>query len=182
MILGDVGHLTWGETAVRLVAGAAFGAVVGLEREVDGHEAGLRTHMLLALGSALFGTLSVGAFGSFIDASNANVSFDPSRIASYVVAGIGFLGAGSILKRDDRVHGLTTAASLWVVAAVGLAAGLGFWSGAVVATAIALVTLVIEYPLRHYLSKIKHSPVAGPDEDSARATSATDGAQSRTNA
>jgi uncharacterized membrane protein YhiD involved in acid resistance len=60
--------------------------------------------MLLALGSALFGTLSVGAFGSFIDGSNAHVSFDPSRIASYVVAGIGFLGAGSILKRDDRVH------------------------------------------------------------------------------
>ena len=146
-------HLGLAETALRLGAAAVFGAVVGLEREIDGHEAGVRTHMLLALGAAVFGVLSVGAFDAFLTPRNStDVSFDPSRIASYVAAGVGFLGGGVILKRDDRIKGLTTAASLWVVAAVGLAAGLGFWPGAIVGSGLALVILVAERPLRRVLS------------------------------
>lgn len=123
--------------------------MLGIEREWRGHAAGARTHMLLALGSAVFGVLSVGAFASFAAArATTDVSMDPTRIASYVAAGVGFLGGGTILKEGDRVRGLTTAASLWTAAAVGLASGLGFWPGALIATGIAVVTLVAERPLR----------------------------------
>jgi putative Mg2+ transporter-C (MgtC) family protein len=133
----------------RLAAAAVAGGVIGFEREVDGHEAGVRTHLLLALGSGLFGLVSVAAFHGFVsDKNTTNVSFDPSRIASYVVAGVGFLGAGTIVKRADRVRGLTTAASLWVAAAVGLAAGLGYWVGVVAVAVLALIALLLERPLR----------------------------------
>jgi putative Mg2+ transporter-C (MgtC) family protein len=147
-------HLSVAATILRLGTGAAFGAVIGVEREVDGHDAGVRTHMLLALGSALFGAISVGAFSSFVAPRNGtDISIDPTRVASYVVAGVGFLGGGAILKRDDHVRGLTTAASLWVVAAVGLAAGLGFWAGAVVATVVATAVLLLEGPIRKLTGK-----------------------------
>ena len=153
--MADPWNLTAGTTALRLGGAALFGAVIGFEREVDGHDAGLRTHVLLALGSALFGTLSVGAFGQFVLPRNStDLSIDPTRIASYVAAGVGFLGGGAILKRTDRVRGLTTAASLWVVAAVGLAAGLGFWAGAMIATGIAMLVLVAEFPLRRVTAKL----------------------------
>ena len=155
--MADPGHLTVAATALRLGAGTLFGGVIGLEREADGHDAGARTHALLALGSALFGALSVGAFGAFLAHRSAtDVSFDPSRIASYVAAGIGFLGAGAILKRGDRVKGLTTAASLWAVAAVGLAAGLGFWSGAAIGSVIATVALVADKPMRRLAARLGH--------------------------
>jgi len=155
--VADMGSLGVGTTVARLGLAAVFGAIVGLERQADGHEAGVRTHMLLALGSALFGALSVGAFSSFITTRNAtDVSFDPSRIASYVAAGVGFLGGGTILKQADRVKGLTTASSLWVVAAIGLASGLGFWSGAVAATIIAAAVLLAEKPL-HRLAERRRS-------------------------
>src|SRR5579884_724343 len=148
----DPGHVSLASTALRLGAAALFGAIVGLEREFDRHDAGVRTHLLLGLGSALFGLLSVGAFSAFLAPRNStDISFDPSRIASYVAAGIGFLGGGAIMKRSEGVKGLTTAASLWVVAAVGLAAGLGFWSGALIATGIAFVALVAEEPLRRFI-------------------------------
>lgn len=140
----------------RLAVAALAGGVLGLEREVDGHEAGTRTHMLLALGSGLFGVVSVGAFHAFVADRNAtNFVVDPSRIASYVAAGIGFLGAGAIVKQPDRIRGLTTAASLWVAAAAGLAAGLGFWVGAVTATLLALVALLFEVPLRRVVRKLR---------------------------
>ena len=145
----DPGQISAGEVALRLGAGAVFGGVIGAEREADGHDAGLRTHVLLALGSALFGLISVGAFNSFFTGRNAtDVTVDPTRVASYVAAGVGFLGGGAILKGSGRVKGLTTAASLWVVAAVGLAAGLGFWTGAAIASGIATATLVLEWPVR----------------------------------
>lgn len=165
----DPGHVSVAATALRLVGAAAFGGVVGIEREVDGHDAGLRTHLLLALGSAVFGVVSVGAFGSFITQGNIRVSYDPGRIASYVAAGIGFLGGGAILKRADRVQGLTTAASLWVVAAIGLASGLGFWSGAVIATVIAAAALLAHSPLARltdYLRRRIH-PAEGDTEPPA---------------
>lgn len=147
--------LTFAETALRLGAAAAFGAVVGFEREVQGHDAGARTHLLLALGAAIFGVLSVGAFDGLITNRGAsNVTVDPSRIASYVAAGVGFLGAGAILKREDRVIGLTTGASLWTVAAIGLAAGLGFWPAAVIGTVIALLALVAEAPIGRLAARL----------------------------
>jgi putative Mg2+ transporter-C (MgtC) family protein len=126
-----------------------LGAAIGLQREMDGHDAGIRTHALLTLGSALFGLLSVGAFDSFVGPRAAsNIQVDVTRVASYLVAGVGFLAGGAIVKHTDRVKGLTTAASLWVSAGIGLAAGLGFVWGAV-ATAIAtLVVLVLERPMQ----------------------------------
>ena len=115
--------------------------------------------------------LSVGAFGAFVARSQAsNVTIDVSRIASYVVAGVGFIGAGTILKRDDRVKGLTTAASLWVAAAVGLAAGLGLWSGAVAGALLAFATLVAERPvewLRHRFGVHEPAPTTMVNEKSA---------------
>ncbi len=139
----------------RLAAAALVGGVIGFEREVDGHEAGVRTHLLLALGAGLFGLLSVGAFHGFLnDGTATNVTFDPSRVASYVVAGVGFLCAGSIVKRPDRIRGLTTAASLWVAASAGLAAGLGYWVGAIAVTVLALIALLLERPVRTLTRRI----------------------------
>ena len=153
----DAVHLEWGTVLLRLVAAAGFGLVIGIQREVDGHAAGARTHALLALGAALFGAISVGAFGDYVAPRNAtNTTLDVTRVASYVAAGIGFLGAGAIRKGDDAIHGLTTAASLWTAAAVGLAAGLGFWPGAVIATVLVLVMLLAERPvawLKHHLAR-----------------------------
>jgi putative Mg2+ transporter-C (MgtC) family protein len=144
--------LSLADVTLRLVAGAVLGGVIGIERERDGHEAGIRTHLLVALGSALFGLVSVGAFDSFARPTDqTNFTVDPSRIASYVVAGIGFLGAGVIVKNNGAVHGLTTAASLWIAAAAGLAAGLGALAAALVGTAIATVALVAKNPL-HWLA------------------------------
>ena len=153
--MANPAELSVATVALRLGAGALFGAAIGVEREFDGHDAGLRTHVLLALGSALFGTLSVGAFGAFVAHRNdTNITIDPTRIASYVIAGVGFLGAGAIIKRDDRIKGLTTAGSLWVVSAVGLAAGLGFWSGAVIASLMAAAALLLDRPLRKLTRRI----------------------------
>ncbi|MGE5275064.1 MAG: MgtC/SapB family protein [Verrucomicrobiota bacterium] len=129
-------HLTWLEALVRIVVAAGLGGVIGLERELDEKAAGLRTHMLVAVGSALF-TL-VGAYGfSAFPARNV----DPTRIAAQVVTGIGFLGAGLIFRQGFTIRGLTTAASLWLVGAIGMAAGAGFWKGAVIATIVALISL-----------------------------------------
>lgn len=139
----------------RLAVAALVGGMIGLEREVDGHEAGVRTHLLLSLGAGLFGLLSVAAFDGFVGEGGAsNVSVDPSRIASYVVAGVGFLCAGSIVKRPDRIRGLTTAASLWVAAAAGLAAGLGYWVGAVIVPVVAVIALLLDRPLRGLTRRI----------------------------
>ena len=136
MLLALDPHLTWLEALVRIAAAAGLGGLIGLERELDEKAAGLRTHMLVAVGSALF-TL-VGAYG-FEDFPARSV--DPTRIAAQVVTGIGFLGAGLIFRQGFTIRGLTTAASLWLVAAIGMAAGAGFWMGAVITTAVALISL-----------------------------------------
>jgi putative Mg2+ transporter-C (MgtC) family protein len=115
---------------------AALGAAIGLERELSAQPAGLRTHMLVSIGAALFTLAGVGFVGS-----------DPTRIAAQVVTGIGFLGGGAILREGATVRGLTTAASLWVTAAIGLAVGLQRWWAAVFATALGLVILGL---LRHF--------------------------------
>jgi putative Mg2+ transporter-C (MgtC) family protein len=136
MLLALDPHLTWLEALVRIAAAAGLGGLIGLERELDEKAAGLRTHMLVAVGSALF--TMVGAHG-FTDFPASQV--DPTRIAAQVVTGIGFLGAGIIFRQGFTIRGLTTAASLWLVAAIGMAAAAGFWKGAVIATIVALVSL-----------------------------------------
>jgi len=138
-IVADAFSLGWPQTLFRLGAAAGLGGVIGLERELDEKAAGLRTHMLVASGSALFTLVSAYGFSAFID--HPKVSFDPSRIAAQVVTGIGFLGAGVIFRQGFTVRGLTTAASLWIAAAIGMAAGIGFWQGAVLATVVAVISL-----------------------------------------
>jgi putative Mg2+ transporter-C (MgtC) family protein len=118
------------ELALRLVLSVALGAIVGLERELTDKPAGLRTHMLVSLGSCLFTVVSIYDF-----------SVDPARIAAGIVAGIGFIGAGTILAGRDRVIGITTAASLWTTAAVGLAVGVGSYVLAVITTALVFAIL-----------------------------------------
>jgi putative Mg2+ transporter-C (MgtC) family protein len=122
---------------VRLVTAALLGAGLGLEREIHGHQAGMRTHMLVSLGSAFFTVLSIYGFSG----TPGGAAPDPSRISAQIVTGIGFLGAGAIIKYGTSIRGLTTAASLWVVAAVGLAAGAGAYFLAVAGTLIALLAL-----------------------------------------
>lgn len=135
------------ELVGRLLLAAVLGAAIGFEREIDGHDAGLRTHLMLSLGAALFGLVSVGAWDHFATADQTNVRVDVTRVASYVAAGIGFIGAGTIVKHAGGVRGLTTAASLWVVAAIGLAAGVGFVIPAVTATVVSLLSLYALKPL-----------------------------------
>jgi putative Mg2+ transporter-C (MgtC) family protein len=148
MSIVDAAHLSDLDVIARLAVALGVGASIGLERELDGQEAGLRTHALLALGAGMFGVISVGAFGSFAsDTPGGNVQIDVTRIASYVAAGIGFLAGGAIVKGTTRIKGLTTAASLWVCAAAGLAAGLGFYVGAIAGTVAALVMLLLDRPL-----------------------------------
>jgi len=121
------------DLALRLLMAAVLGAAIGLEREIHEHPAGMRTHLLVSVGSAAFTVLSIFAFPS--------ADSDPARVAAQIVSGIGFLGAGSILKEGATIRGLTTAASLWAVAAVGMAAGAGAWSVAAVLTIIAILSL-----------------------------------------
>jgi putative Mg2+ transporter-C (MgtC) family protein len=123
--------------AIRLLAAAVLGALIGLEREIHDHPAGMRTHLLVSLGSAGFTVLSIAAFSA--------PGADPARIAAQIVTGIGFLGAGAILKEGATIRGLTTAASLWATAAVGMAAGAGAWLTAVAITVIVILSL---WPLR----------------------------------
>jgi len=141
------------EIAARLGIACLLGGALGIERQVQGREAGLRTHMLLSLGAAVFALTSVTGFESFITSSSSNVQIDPGRIASYVAAGVGFIGGGAILKRDDHISGLTTAASLWVAAAIGVACGLGLWVAPLVAAGFALLSLVVFRPLSNYFER-----------------------------
>jgi putative Mg2+ transporter-C (MgtC) family protein len=125
----------WAEVLLRLFVAAALGAAIGLERELRERQAGLRTHLVVSVGSALFTLVSAYGFTDF------GVRVDPTRIAAQIVTGIGFLGAGAIIRQGLSVRGLTTAATLWLVAAIGMAAGAGFWEGALVATLGAIITL-----------------------------------------
>jgi putative Mg2+ transporter-C (MgtC) family protein len=110
---------------VRLSVAAGLGAAVGIEREFRDREAGIRTHLLVALGSALFTIISAYGFHEFLASGDSVVRADPTRIAAQIVTGIGFLGAGAIIREGLSVRGLTTAGSLWVVAAIGMASGAG---------------------------------------------------------
>ena len=141
------------DLAVRMLIAAVLGAAIGLEREVHEHPAGMRTHLLVALGSAIFTELSIYGFAGIGGAAGAP-SIDPSRVAAQVVSGVGFLGAGAILKYGTSIRGLTTAASLWAVAAIGMAAGAGEWLIASVGTLIVIFSL---WPLNALVARI-HKP------------------------
>jgi putative Mg2+ transporter-C (MgtC) family protein len=142
------------ELAARLLLAAFLGGLIGLERDLSGQPAGLRTHIALAVGAALFGVLSGYGFQAF-DASRSVTNFqvDPTRIASNIVVGVGFLGGGTILKEGARVRGLTTAASLWVTAAIGLGCALGMYGPTLFATALVLVSLVGLRAPRRWLTR-----------------------------
>ena len=132
------------DIAVRLVVAAVLGALIGLEREIHDHPAGMRTHLLVSLGSAGFTVLSIDGFPP-VPGTDPITGADPARVAAQIVSGIGFLGAGAILKEGATIRGLTTAANLWAVAAVGMAAGAGAWLVGIVATVLILISL---WPLR----------------------------------
>ncbi|WP_211455384.1 MgtC/SapB family protein [Collimonas antrihumi] len=138
---------------IRLLIAAALGSVIGFDRERLSWAAGLRTHMLVCVGSAL--VMIVSAYGFQDVVGKPGISLDPSRMAAQVVSGIGFLGAGSILLRGEVIRGLTTAASLWSVAAVGLAVGGGLYIAAAAATLIILIILAGLKPLekRFFLAR-----------------------------
>ncbi|MBW3612779.1 MAG: MgtC/SapB family protein [Chloroflexi bacterium] len=121
--------------AIRLTVGLVLGAIIGFERELHRQPAGFRTHSLVSLGAALFTVVSAFGFGGDM--------VDPTRIAAQIVSGIGFIGAGTILQYRGHIRGLTTAASLWSVAAIGTAAGAGLFITAVVGTILILVILSI---------------------------------------
>jgi len=127
---------------LRLFAALLLGSLIGLEREYRHRNAGLRTNALVAVGTALFTIISAYSFDELL--SRQHISLDPTRIASYVVAGIGFLGGGTIYFRQDshKVKGLTTAAAIWAVAAIGMACGAGLLLEAVVTTLLVLIILV----------------------------------------
>jgi putative Mg2+ transporter-C (MgtC) family protein len=134
---------------LRLGTAAVLGSLIGLERQRLDKAAGLRTHMLVSVGSALVMIVSFSGFDNVLQPGR--VVLDPSRVAAQVVSGIGFLGAGLILRRNQTVHGLTTAASVWAVAAIGLAAGGGLYLAATVATGLMLVILAVIKPMEDYL-------------------------------
>jgi putative Mg2+ transporter-C (MgtC) family protein len=149
-VLSAVGPtLAWPHVLLRLVIAAGLGGAIGFERELRERQAGLRTHLVVCVGSALFTLVSAYGFEDFFTATGTRI--DPTRIAAQIVSGIGFLGAGAIIRQGLSVRGLTTAATLWLVAAIGMAAGAGYYSGAIIATVGALLTLG---PLRIVAYKI----------------------------
>jgi len=128
------------EIILRLLLATALGAIIGFQRERAGKPAGLRTHVLISLGAAVFTVASIYGFGA---------ASDPARIAAGVLVGVGFLGAGVILRTGEGiVAGLTTAATIWAVASIGLAAGAGMYLVAAVATVLILIVLYLPHPIR----------------------------------
>ncbi|MGP1515101.1 MAG: MgtC/SapB family protein [Bacteroidales bacterium] len=126
---------------LRLCLATILGVAIGFEREIHAKEAGVKTHLLVSMGSCLFMILSIYGFDGLYDKEHS--SFDPSRIAAQVVTGIGFLGAGTIIFRKNIIRGLTTAAGLWVTCAIGLACGCGSYSIAITTTVLALVSMFL---------------------------------------
>src|SRR3989344_2734043 len=160
----------------RLLISALLGGIIGFERERSGKVAGLRTHTLVSVGAALLSIVSIRLFQMF-PSVNGTVGFDYHLIANIVV-GIGFIGAGTILRRENRIEGTTTAASLWVVAAVGISGGLGLYQEAIATTVIVYVVLAglwlvekyltrdIRYKGRGIFGQLKQSENPGPETTS----------------
>jgi putative Mg2+ transporter-C (MgtC) family protein len=155
--LSAIPTLTWPHVLLRLTVAAVLGGAIGMERELRERQAGLRTHLLVCVGSALFTLVSAYGFRGFDYGSQNGIVFDPTRIAAQIVTGIGFLGAGAIIRQGLSVRGLTTAATLWIAAAIGLAAGAGYYSAAIVTTAAVLIALgPLRYVARRTLRRLRH--------------------------
>lgn len=156
-IFDDIGHATWlpfWVIASRLALATVLGAAIGFEREWRNHPAGLRTHILVALAAAVFAVLGVEIVHSS-QYEDPNTQFDPLRLIEAVTAGVAFLAAGTIIFARGQVKGLTTGAGLWLAGAIGLAAGLGFWQIALLATLLALVVLALLHPLEKVVPVIR---------------------------
>ncbi|MBJ6727547.1 MgtC/SapB family protein [Geomonas sp. Red875] len=139
---------------MRLLLASLLGGLIGLEREVHGRPAGFRTHLLVSLGACLFVITSIEFYRLYGDFSGKiPVGVDPGRVAAQVVTGIGFLGAGAILRDKTSIRGLTTAACLWVAAALGVACGIGFYALAFLVTFIALASLMLLKPVEKLLPR-----------------------------
>jgi len=152
--------------AGRLMLASLLGALIGLEREVHGRTAGFRTHLLVSLGSALFMAVSIHLYREFGDFSGRlPVGVDPGRVAAQVVTGIGFLGAGAIIRDKASVRGLTTAACLWIAAAIGLACGAGLYMLPLLVAVIALVSLVALKKIEGVLARDRYAMLKVESDD-----------------
>lgn len=165
-------ELGTGELLLRLGLVVVLCGALGLEREARGREAGLRTHILVGLGAALFTLVSAYGFTDFagVPGPRGTSGYDPTRIAAQVVTGIGFLGAGVIIRQEGGIRGLTTAAGLWVAAAIGMGAAAGYYLGTAVATALAIVALVLFRPVRGLVEErlaedSRRATGGGPEDD-----------------
>lgn len=144
--------LTNQEMFIRLLIALFLGGLIGIEREGIRRPAGLRTHILVCISSALIMLTGIYLYSIYID----KTSIDPSRLGAQVISGIGFLGAGTILKVNNGVKGLTTAASLWSVAGIGLACGVGFYSGAILCTILILISLKVFSKIERLIKNKSH--------------------------
>ena len=152
------------EIVLKVGLSALLGGLVGAERERTGKWAGLRTHMLIAVGAALLTDVSVAVGNQY----GPNAGWDPGRIAAQIVSGLGFIGAGTIIQSRGTVHGLTTAAGLWVAGAIGLAVGAGFWSEAAVTTVALLLILAALRPVASWLARGNRQTVVLRLDDESR--------------
>lgn len=150
------------EITVKIALSSLLGGLIGAERESKGKWAGLRTHMLIAVGSALLTHISILIGREYAVGSNA---WDPGRIAAQIVSGVGFIGAGTIIQARGAVYGLTTAAGLWVASALGISVGSGFYGEAIVTTVALLVILVALRPLERFLRRDAPDEAAANGED-----------------
>lgn len=151
--LAQMASLDWMESGLRLIVACLCGGLIGWEREHSGRSAGLRTHMLVALGSAGFTIIGVDLIASLHDADDQIVRIDPTRIIAAIVGGIGFLGAGAIIQSGGNVRGLTTAAGMWLTAAAGTAAGLGEWALAAMLAVLGLIVVRALKPLKRTIQR-----------------------------
>ena len=167
------------EVAARIGLAALLGGVIGAERERTGKWAGLRTHMLIAVGSALLTDISVSVGVRYAQGSAA---WDPGRIAAQIVTGVGFIGAGTIIQSRGAVHGLTTAAGLWVASAIGIAVGGGFYAEAILTCVALLLILTVLRPVEGLLhGGMEHVVLhLGPEQKLARVLEILDEAEIRT--
>ncbi|GAA0503261.1 MgtC/SapB family protein [Salinibacillus aidingensis] len=142
--------------AFRLILAATLCGVIGFEREIKNHSAGFRTHILVGVSACLMMLLSLYGFDQYLD-NFENIRFDPARIPSYVISGIGFLGAGTIMVHGMTIRGLTTAASIWTVAGLGLVIGAGMYGPALLTTFVVLLSLIFLNQFENRLAKNKKS-------------------------
>ncbi|HEY8526605.1 MAG TPA: MgtC/SapB family protein [Acidimicrobiales bacterium] len=175
MLAADTTLTLDADVVVRLLSAAVLGGLVGAEREASEQPAGLRTHIAVGLGAALFGIVSTLGFVEFDDRrANTVLQADVTRVASNVVVGIGFLGAGVIFRQGSSIRNLTTAASLWTVAAIGLACGVGDVGTAGIATLVLVASLVALRPIRTLIRKrlgggaVEIRVELGRDQDAGR--------------